>query len=71
MFAPALVFGIVVMLGLLAAKRPQVFVRYFLPPWQRVRVVGKMSEVSWTGWGIFGLSALGLIVMFIADILAR
>jgi hypothetical protein len=59
-------FGTLALLGLLAAKRPEVFVRYFLAEQQRERLAGQMSAVSWTGWMIFGCSALTVIAMLIS-----
>src|SRR4051794_18121445 len=51
--AALLGFGFVGLLGLLAAVRPQVFVRHFLADWQRDRLGSNMAAVTWTGWIIF------------------
>jgi hypothetical protein len=71
MIAVLMVFGIVGFLGLLAAKRPHVFVRYVLADWQRERLEGNMAAVSWTGWIIFGCAAFTLAVMLIAGAAGR
>jgi hypothetical protein len=42
-YAPEFVFGIVVLFGLLAARRPQVATGYFLADWHRQRVAGNMN----------------------------
>ncbi len=50
----AIGFASVGLLGLLAAKRPETFGRYFLAEWQRERLAGNVKAASWTGWVIFG-----------------
>ena len=59
-------FGTLALLGLLAAKRPEVFARYFLAEQQRERLANNMSAVSWTGWIIFGCSAFTVIAMLVS-----
>jgi hypothetical protein len=71
MIATEVVFGIVAIVGLLAATRPQVFTRYFLAEWQRERLAGNIGAVSWTGWVIFGCSTFTVIVMLIAEATGR
>lgn len=66
-----LVFGIVAALGLLAAKRPHVFARYFLAEWQRQRLSDNMSGLVWTGWIIFGFGVLAVCAMVISNALQR
>lgn len=64
-------FGLVGLLGLLAAKRPHLFVRYFLAGWQQDRLRGNMAAVSWTGWIIFGFAAFTVAAMLIAGAIER
>jgi len=66
MFPFVLVFSAVCLGGLLAAKRPDIFAQWFFDERQRKRLAGRLDGLSWTGWIIFGLSLLGLIVGLIA-----
>jgi len=68
MIVPETVFGIVAVFGFLAATRPQIFTRYVLPKWQRSRLAGNMSAVSWTGWIIFGFATVASIGGLILNI---
>jgi hypothetical protein len=49
--------------GLFAALKPEEFARVCLAKWQRERLAGNMSGLSWTGWIIFGFSLFGIAVM--------
>ena len=68
MILAELAFVVVAILGLLAALRPRVFAQYFLAGWQRERLAGNVSALSWTGWIIFGCSAFTLIALLPANI---
>ena len=69
--AAVLGFGFIGALGLLAAKRPDFYVRYFLADWQRERASGSLAAISWTGWIIFGSALFTVAVMLIAGAIAR
>jgi hypothetical protein len=64
--AALLGFGIVSLLGLFAALRPQVFVRNFLAHWQRDRLGSNMAAIKWTGWIIFGGAAFTVAAILVA-----
>ena len=66
-----LVFASVAVLGLLAAKRPELLVRYFLAERQRERLTGNMHAVSWTGWIIFGGGVFTLVAMLFESTIHR
>lgn len=53
MLVPLLIFASVGCLGLLAALRPEVYVRYFLAEFQRRALSGNLKAVSFVGWVIF------------------
>ena len=65
------IFVAVAMLGLLAAARPRVFAQYFLAKWQRQRLAGNMSALSWTGWILFAGATFAAILTLVADRLYR
>jgi len=67
----ALGFGILALVGLLAARRPKIFARYFLAEWQRQRIDGNWDALAWTGWGIFGCSAFTAFMILISDALHK
>jgi len=71
MVGTELIFGIVAALGLLAAKRPQIFARYLLAEWQRQRIRDNMNGLVWTGWMIFGFGTLTVCAMVVSDALPR
>lgn len=68
MVGTELIFGIVAALGLLAAKRPQIFARYFLAEWQRQRIRDNMNGLVWTGWMIFGFGTLTVCAMVVSAV---
>ena len=68
MVGTELIFGIVAALGLLAAKRPQIFARYFLAEWQRQRIRDNMNGLVWTGWMIFGFGTLTVSAMVVSAV---
>ena len=70
-FAVLLVFAFVGLLGLLAAKLPQVCVRHFLVGSQRERLEGNFAAVSRTGWIVFGLAAVTVIAMLVSGTVGR
>jgi hypothetical protein len=69
MIAVAMIFGFVAFMGLLAAKRPELFARYFLAEWQRRNLAGNMAALSWTGWVLFGCGAFSAVMILIASVL--
>jgi succinate dehydrogenase/fumarate reductase cytochrome b subunit len=69
--AVLLIFVFVGLLGLLAAKRPHIFVRHFLADWQRERLEGNMGAVSWTGWMIFAFAVITVVAMLISGEVGR
>jgi len=70
-YAVAAVFTAVSLLGLLAAIRPDLYAQYFLVKWQRERLAGKMSGLSWTGWVLFVFCAFASILTLVAGALHR
>jgi len=66
-----LIFGIVAALGLLAAKRPKIFVRYFLAEGQRQHVRDNMNGLEWTGWLICRFGTVTVCAMVVSDALRR
>ncbi len=66
-----LVFALVAFLGLVAAKRPETFARYFLAGSQRERLAGNTDVVSRTGWIIFGCGLLTAVAMLVESAMSR
>jgi len=63
MLAGLLIFALVGCLGLLAALRPETYARYFLAEYQRRALSGKFRALSFTGWIIFSLCTIAIIVL--------
>jgi hypothetical protein len=64
-YAVAGVFAAVALLGLLAARRPDVFAQYFLAKWQRDRLTGNMGGLAWTGWVLFVFGVFASILTLV------
>ncbi len=69
--ASAIGFAVVAFLGLLAARRPQVFARYLLAGWQRERLVGNMAIVARTGYRVFAFGSLTAALIVLETIVRR
>jgi hypothetical protein len=54
MLIPLLIFILIGSMGLLAALRPDMYIRTFLAESQRRALSGNLRSVSLTGWVIFG-----------------
>ena len=64
------IFGIVALAGLLAAKRPDIYVKYFLADWQRERIPNP-DVLRSTGWMIFGFCGFTAVLIVIANTVGR
>lgn len=71
MYFAEFAFGVVALIGLFAAKRPDIFVHYCLAKWQRSRIGGNWAALSWTGWILFIFANCVFAGMLIADALQR
>jgi hypothetical protein len=63
MFAGLLIFALVGCMGLLAALRPETYARYFLAEYQRRALSGNFKGLSFTGWIIFSVCFIAIIVL--------
>jgi hypothetical protein len=50
-------------IGLLAALHPEIYARYFLAEYQRRAISGNFKALSLTGWLIFSVCAIAIIVL--------
>ncbi len=71
MLLPVAAFGIMALVGLLAALRPRVFMEYFLADYQRERLWGNMGLVSQIGWFLFGCSTFMFTLFFLGWLIRR
>jgi hypothetical protein len=63
MLAGLLIIGLVGCMGLFAALRPETYARYFLAEYQRRALSGNFRGLSFTGWIIFLVSAIAIVVL--------
>lgn len=63
MLVPLLIVAVVGCMGLLAALRPETYARYFLAEYQRRALSGNFKAVSLTGWIIFSVCTIAIIVL--------
>jgi hypothetical protein len=63
MLAGLLIIALVGCMGLLAALRPETYARYFLAEYQRRAISGNFKALSWTGWIIFSVCTIAIIVL--------
>ena len=63
MLAGLLIFALVGCMGLFAALRPETYARYFLAEYQRRALSGKFRALSFTGWIIFSVCTIAIIVL--------
>jgi hypothetical protein len=67
MLIPLLFFVLIGSMGLLAALRPDMYIRTFLAESQRRALSGNLRSASLTGWVIFGGCALTVIALSVGD----
>ena len=63
MLGGLLIFALVGCMGLFAALRPETYARYFLAEYQRRALSGKFRALSFTGWIIFSVCTIAIIVL--------
>ena len=63
MLAGLFIFALVGCMGLFAALRPETYTRYFLAEYQRRALSGKFKALSLTGWIIFSVCTIAIIVL--------
>jgi hypothetical protein len=63
MLAGLLIFGLVGCMGLFAALRPETYARYFLAEYQRRALSGNFRGLSFTGWIIFSVCTIAIVVL--------
>jgi hypothetical protein len=66
----ALFFVFVGALGLLFAKRPDLFARYFLAEWQR-KQIRQDGSLAWVGWALFGSGLLVAVCVLLEQIFSN
>jgi hypothetical protein len=63
MLVGLLVFALVGGMGLFAGLRPETYARYFLAEYQRRALSGNFKALSLTGWIIFSVCTIAVIVL--------